>query len=277
MDIIDRASQILHAADALCITAGAGMGVDSGLPDFRGNEGFWNAYPPMRKAGISFVEMANPEWFEQNPQLAWGFYGHRLNLYRQTDPHQGYLKLLEICRKKAGGCFIFTSNVDGHFQKAGFSEDSIVECHGSINYWQCTLPCCDAIWPAPISNIAVDEMNFLAEEPLPQCPHCRRTARPNVLMFNDWHWIGLRTKHQNQRFVLWTDDIKAKGYQLVIIEIGAGEAVPTVRIMSETLAATAGAILIRINPRDHQVPPGHIGLAYTAMAGIQILTEKICD
>jgi len=64
--------------------AGAGMGVDSGLPDFRGDEGFWKAYPPMAKLGIRFSSMANPRWFESDPELAWGFYGHRLNLYRAT-------------------------------------------------------------------------------------------------------------------------------------------------------------------------------------------------
>jgi len=55
-----RAARAIRDADALLITAGAGMGVDSGLPDFRGSEGFWRAYPPMAKLGISFVEMANP-------------------------------------------------------------------------------------------------------------------------------------------------------------------------------------------------------------------------
>ena len=42
---IEDAAQVIVKADALLITAGAGMGVDSGLPDFRGNKGFWNAYP----------------------------------------------------------------------------------------------------------------------------------------------------------------------------------------------------------------------------------------
>src|SRR4051794_18199581 len=42
---LDRAAQAIAAADALLIGAGAGMGVDSGLPDFRGNQGFWKAYP----------------------------------------------------------------------------------------------------------------------------------------------------------------------------------------------------------------------------------------
>ena len=83
-DIFKYSAEILKNADSILITAGAGMGVDSGLPDFRGNEGFWKAYPPIAKLGLTFSEMANPQWFIQKPKLAWGFYGHRLNLYRKT-------------------------------------------------------------------------------------------------------------------------------------------------------------------------------------------------
>ena len=81
---------------------------------------------------ISFYEMANPEWFQNDPKLAWAFYGHRLNLYRSTTPHQGFYQILKHAKQKKSGYFVFTSNVDGQFQKAGFANDQIEECHGSI-------------------------------------------------------------------------------------------------------------------------------------------------
>src|SRR5262249_60236034 len=74
-DLIQRAAEVVRRADALLIGAGAGMGVDSGLPDFRGAHGFWRAYPPYQKLGLNFVELANPCWFRDDPELAWGFYG----------------------------------------------------------------------------------------------------------------------------------------------------------------------------------------------------------
>jgi len=74
------------------------MGVDSGLPDFRGDQGFWKAYPPYAKLGLSFVELANPRWFATDPELAWGFYGHRRGLYRRTVPHEGFARLLRWSR-----------------------------------------------------------------------------------------------------------------------------------------------------------------------------------
>jgi len=75
-----QAAELIVAADALVIAAGAGLGVDSGLPDFRGNEGFWKAYPALAKAQLNFTEVASPRTFHQDPALAWGFYGHRLAL-----------------------------------------------------------------------------------------------------------------------------------------------------------------------------------------------------
>ena len=146
--VIEEAARVIREADALLISAGAGMGVDSGLPDFRGNEGFWKAYPPYRKLGASFVEMANPRGFVSDPEFAWGFYGHRLNLYRETEPHDGFERLLEIGSAKPGGYFVFTSNVDGQFRKAGFDEERIAECHGSIHHLQCVTGHSDEIWSA---------------------------------------------------------------------------------------------------------------------------------
>jgi NAD-dependent SIR2 family protein deacetylase len=64
------AAEVINGADGLLITAGAGMGVDSGLPDFRGTEGFWKAYPALRQAGINFQAIASPGTFRSNPALA---------------------------------------------------------------------------------------------------------------------------------------------------------------------------------------------------------------
>ena len=275
-DDLKRAAHAIRDADALLITAGAGMGVDSGLPDFRGNEGFWNAYPPMAKLGISFVEMANPTWFDHDPRLAWGFYGHRLNLYRKTIPHRGFTQLLEIARQKPGGYFVFTSNVDGQFQKAGYGEDRLEECHGSIHHLQCTHPCNGGIWDARDVTVEVDEQTFRATDPLPRCQHCGGMARPNVLMFGDWSWISTRTDIQSGRRSTWLKGISGDGIRLVIVEVGAGEAVATVRGQSEYLARDYGATLIRINPRDSEVPRGrHVSLPLGAAEGVARIVEAL--
>nr|VFJ45752.1 MAG: NAD-dependent protein deacetylase, SIR2 family [Candidatus Kentron sp. DK] len=262
--IPDAARQI-HRAEAILIGAGAGMGVDSGLPDFRGDEGFWRAYPPLKRLGLSFINMANPVWLETDPELAWGFYGHRLQLYRETIPHEGF-RILKRWMAGAGEGFIFTSNVDGQFQKAGFPEDNIVECHGSLHYLQCSKGCTRAIRSAADIRISVDTETFHADEPLPRCPDCGALARPNVLMFNDWGWHSQRTDDQESRFRRWLSRIGGK--RLVIIECGAGRAVPTVRVTCEALAKNAGAGLIRINPREPEGPPGTLSIASGALEAL---------
>ena len=63
-----EAARIVADARALLITAGAGMGVDSGLPDFRGPEGFWRAYPAFRRLGLDFVSLATDKCKALSPK-----------------------------------------------------------------------------------------------------------------------------------------------------------------------------------------------------------------
>lgn len=268
-ELLRQAAAEIRAAEGLLITAGAGMGVDSGLPDFRSERGFWRAYPRLAELGHSFVAMANPAWFERDPHLAWAFYGHRLNLYRQTLPHRGFHQLLEIAAVKPAGYFVFTSNVDGQFQKAGFAPDRIVECHGSIHHFQCVVPCSSDIWSAATETVTVDEASFRASDPLPKCRRCGGLARPNLLMFNGWLWLSHRTDAQHQRFETWLERFSPGSARLVVIELGAGTAIPTVRHASQTTARRSGGRLIRINPRESEVPPGHIGLPLGAAEGVR--------
>jgi NAD-dependent SIR2 family protein deacetylase len=271
--VVQTAREAAGEADAVLITAGAGIGVDSGLPDFRGTIGFWKAYPPIAKLGLSFEEMANPQWFDRKPRLAWAFYGHRLALYRRTVPFPGFRRLLDFASQKPGGYFVFTSNVDGQFQKAGFEEDRIEECHGSIHHFQCVRPCCEAVWDASHIDVRVDEERFEAFDPLPSCPHCGGLARPNVLMFGDWTWIEDRTGRQGTRLRQWLGTVEHDGHRLVVIEVGAGTAVATVRYTSERIAGGLHAALIRINPRDTLVPPGQFALPFGAAEGIRLLLD----
>ena len=242
--------EFLEEAEAILVTAGAGMGVDSGLPDFRGTEGFWRAYPPLAKLGLRFEEMADPRWFEEDPGLAWAFYGHRLHLYRRTVPHAGFERLKKAIAKKGGNGFVFTSNVDGQFQKAGFGESGVYEVHGSIHHLQCFHDCRGRVWPNT-EEIPIDEERFRALH-LPRCPDCGGLARPNILMFGDWGWNPSRSEAQARRFEAWLEANRSR--KLAILEFGAGTAIPTVRRQGEVLAASfPAARLIRINPREPQI------------------------
>ncbi len=258
-------------AEALIVAAGAGMGVDSGLPDFRGTEGFWKAYPPCAARGLDFASMANPHWFLDDPHFAWGFYGHRLNLYRQTKPHDGYRLLSDWAAAMPSGCFVFTSNVDGHFQASGFDVHRVMEVHGSIHFLQCISECGQCAFPADTIEVQVDEASLRARAPLPACPACASLVRPNVLMFGDAAWDQTRADQQEARLRRWLDDARAA--RMVVIECGAGTAIPTVRRFAESVVAQFDATLIRINVREPEVPRGQIGLQLGALDGLR----RICD
>ncbi|MEM7698628.1 MAG: Sir2 family NAD-dependent protein deacetylase [Verrucomicrobiota bacterium] len=272
-EAISRASEWIAEADGLLITAGAGMGVDSGLPDFRGNEGFWKAYPPYRRLGMGFMEMANPEAFATDPEFAWGFYGHRRNLYRRTTPHAGFAILRRLAEQAPRGAFVFTSNVDHQFQKAGFAEDQIVEVHGSIEHLQ-AISRDTGIWKAEPGEIEIDKETMRAVGPLPRCPSSGEIARPNILMFGDGHFLPERTEAQEARLRTWLAE--RSGAKLVVIECGAGVAVPTVRYLSEQITRNGpGRKLIRINPRDTELPAGGISLIMGSREALEAISIQL--
>ena len=122
----------------------------------------------------------------RNPEYFWGFYGYRLNMYQEKNPHYGFQVLKKISNlKNFSDYFIITSNVDGHFQKASFDKEKIYEIHGTINYLQCNS--CSKLYPSKSIlvlflyikiikyldfQLKVNE-NFEAEGKLPTCLNCK--------------------------------------------------------------------------------------------------------
>lgn len=260
-----RAAELILQADGLIVATGAGMGVDSGLPDFRGNEGFWKAYPALGRARMEFTSIASPRTFHEDPALAWGFYGHRLALYRETVPHEGFAMLQDWGAAMEHGCFVFTSNVDGQFQKAGFDPGAIYECHGSIHHLQCLGPCCGKIWAAEgfVPDVDADACRLRNE--VPRCPDCGGVARPNILMFGDWGWVERRSAVQAARLEEWLGRVRRP----VVIELGAGTAIPSVRHFGQGVVLRGGR-MVRINPREFAVGGSEdVGIAAGALQGIR--------
>ena len=269
LSAITQAARLIEKADGILITAGAGMGVDSGLPDFRGNEGFWRAYPALAKSGITLTSIANPQAFINNPQQAWGFYGHRLALYRRTIPHEGFGILQAIAKTMPQGAFVVTSNVDGQFQKAGFSSNAIYEIHGSIHYLQCVTPCCHRHWPAKEIEPLTDDERCEWIGPLPRCPYCGAIARPAILMFHDMTWEEGQTPLQRGNWQVWMNRVERP----VIIELGAGLQIPSIRHIGEN----QGHPLIRINPTHFQLRDegGGVSIALGAKAALTAIAKEL--
>jgi NAD-dependent SIR2 family protein deacetylase len=266
-EVYRNAADAIGRAGALVLTSGAGMGVDSGLPDFRGEQGFWNAYPMYERLGMTFVGAANPANFLQDPAFGWGFYGHRTNLYRSTEPHEGFQILKHWIERFGLEHFIVTSNVDGHFQKAGFEEGKVLEVHGSIHHLQCLSPCSGAIWPNR-EEISVDHDTMRAMH-IPRCIRCDGVARPNILMFGDFSWLSDRTDRQEGQFGTFLEE--NKGRDMVVVEMGAGTAIPTIRSLSERLGRRRGVTVVRINPREPWIDAPHLSFPEGALSALRAI------
>ncbi|NQS75587.1 MAG: NAD-dependent deacetylase [Peptococcaceae bacterium] len=267
----NEAARVIKNARILVVTAGAGMGVDSGLPDFRGDKGFWKAYPMYQRLGVSFIEAANPLHFAMDPEFGWGFYGHRANLYRDTDPHEGFHIILDWLARYNLGYFVATSNVDGHFQRAGFAPDKVYEVHGSILYVQCLTPCSDEIWES--DEIVPVDLHTMRAQYLPRCPHCTAIARPNVLMFGDFSWVSNRSDNQSYSFNHFL--YQHRGENLAVIEIGAGTGVPTIRRLSEHLGGQRHTTVIRINLREPQIRSPHISIPCGGLEALRQIDQAL--
>jgi NAD-dependent SIR2 family protein deacetylase len=246
---IEHAAELVAGADALVVAAGAGMGVDSGLPDFRGNDGFWRAYPALAKANMNFVDVASPRTFVRAP--AW---------------HGAFMR-------------VFTSNVDGQFQKAGVAEEDVQEYHGSLHHLQCLNECDSGVWSAAGFTPEVDDDACRLLNASPRCPSCGGVARPNVLMFNDWHWVSERVEEQRAREREWLDSIVHNLARVVVVEMGAGTTIPSVRHFSHRMSYEHGARIIRINPREPEVPSTRdVGIAMgslEALRAINVIVQAI--
>ena len=247
------------------------MGVDSGLPTFRDDHGFWRAYPPFKQLGVRFADLATPACFVTDPTLAWGFYGHRLDLYRRANPHFGFEVLWCWGSALLSGVGVFTSNVDGLFHRAGFG--LVAEVHGSIHHLQCVQPCSDDVWPADDLAVEIDPHSMRAIGRLPNCRNCGGLARPNVLMFGDSGWVGTRSWDALDALKAWRRSLRDA--TLVVVEVGAGSTVQTVRQYAEESSRANGA-LIRINPQDPEIHDGRgISLRLGAVDALNAIDARL--
>lgn len=219
----------------------------------------------------TFFQLASPTTFHRDPELAWGFYGHRRALYRATWPHAGIRTLRDLVEGAPTAGAVFTSNVDGQFQLAGVTEDAVAERHGSIHWEQCLAGCGSPTWEADPQDVEVEPATMRAVGRLPACPACGSLARPNVLLFGDGGWDPRRTDAQEARLAALLEAVR--GEEVVVIEVGAGTAIPTVRWFAEELTRSHAATLVRINPAE--ADGGHVALRAGGLEALTAIADAL--
>lgn len=261
----------LKEADAIVITAGAGMGVDSGLADYRGQDGGqWGKVETETEKTV--FETVNPAAFLENPAYSWDLFGKRMEEYENTEPHQGFYILKKWIQKFDLDYFVITSNIDSHFQKAGFEEEKIRELHGSLAYFQSSnSKLSDKIWKNKLTGKQIQLGTY--DNRFPMCPHSGVMARPNVYMFRDDTFVNTRTKEQEANFQKFLD--KNKDKNIVVFEIGSGPHVQAVRMKTRFLKSNYDAKIVRINPKDFKIKPPHIGIDTGALKALTEIDDYL--
>ncbi len=160
MKMWDTISDKLRKAEKIVFVTGAGISQESGIPTFRGKDGLWRKYDPMKLATI--------DAFYEDPKLVWEWYEERRQNILNASPNPGHVAIAELEKYKKVS--VLTQNIDGLHQRAGSS--SVYELHGSIITIKCTV--CD------FKNKITSGFSQLP----PLCK-CGNILRPDVVWFGE--------------------------------------------------------------------------------------------
>ncbi|MEM6299869.1 MAG: Sir2 family NAD-dependent protein deacetylase [Bacteroidota bacterium] len=266
---LERIRRELEKAEALVLTIGAGMSADSGIPTYRGQGGAWGQLEGELKGEIT--DIMTPEFINRNPVLMWKRFARGKQKAHLYPPHKGYHVLKDWQDRFSLDTFVVSSNVDGMFQRVGFKEEQILEVHGSGAFQQCTLPCHQGIWE---NNPKFDpEKESVSVDELPRCPVCGRLARPNVFIFKDKTFVRKRVDEQRNNYDLFL--ARNEGKRFLVIEIGAGNTIKTIRFHTRRLIRNQNAWAIRINLLDAEIEHPHLGIAETALNSLTEINEYL--
>jgi len=173
----------LNGGGHITVLTGAGISAESGIPTFRGPEGYWSVgsriYQPQ--------EMATYRMFQKHPRAVWQWYLYRLAVCRQAEPNPGHHAVVEMERRFPDRFTLVTQNVDNLHRRCGQSEKNTYEIHGNIRWARCASSCRDDLLPLPtvVAPKTKDEPITESEWQALHCTSCGHLLRPHVLWFDE--------------------------------------------------------------------------------------------
>lgn len=281
----ERIREVKENGGGLLVLTGAGMSVASGVPVFRNSDGsmspdFLRFLDDFNKARADAKLPRCDDWFDfSRPEMfaaetakeAWAYWRWRA-LRALVKPAQDYT-LLQHLTDYFGPehVFVKTSNCDMLHVKAGVHPDSVLEIHGSLGRVQCSKPCMNTLY-----TVEEDFLQRLRDEPdwVPMCPACKKHClRPNVMIFGDGQLVedALEQQESNfskfeNKFTLRGEKQKVLGHNWVVLEIGAGTVVPSIRCEGED-CGSSGQGLVRVNPSQAECEELEISGSHNDLSG----------
>lgn len=209
--MFESLSRQIKDAQKIVFVTGAGISQESGIPTFRGKDGYWRKYDPMQLATI--------DAFYENPKLVWEWYEERRKNILEAQPNKGHFAIAELAKYKH--VIVLTQNIDGLHQRAGSKK--VYELHGSIIRIKCTV--CDYM----------DNITSSFESLPPKCK-CGNILRPDVV------WFGEPLPQD-----VWMEAIRHAQSCDVMIIVGTSLVVSPANYLP-IYAKQNGAVLIEVNP-----------------------------
>ena len=183
------------------VLTGAGVSAESGIPTFRGKNGYWRNLDPTK--------LATSEAFARDPQLVWDWYRERRQRIRNAQPNAAHEAIAKLARH-ADEFLLVTQNVDDLHARGGIEKENMVQIHGDIFVTRCSRcdfsSACRGGSPEPPDACFVQPTNErLRSTPLgrehakafgvaatseknqdvPHCPDCDELVRPGVVWFGE--------------------------------------------------------------------------------------------
>jgi NAD-dependent protein deacetylase/lipoamidase len=170
------------------VLTGAGVSAESGIPTFRGKDGYWRNLDPAK--------LATPEAFARDPQLVWDWYRERRQRIRNARPNAAHEAVARLAQR-SDDFLLVTQNVDDLHARAGMPAQRMVQIHGDIFVTRCSR--CDFSEegrggsPEPPTDRAVLQRGRLRsiaptsedEVGVPRCLECGAVMRPGVVWFGE--------------------------------------------------------------------------------------------
>lgn len=159
---IETAAEKIREAQSVIAVTGAGISVESGIPDFRSPGGIWSKYPPE--------EFATIDAFNNDPMRLWELWIELGAMLKDAQPNPAHFALAELEKQ---GCLqaVITQNIDNLHQAAGSKK--VIEYHGNAQRLFCLR--CHTRTPLKLEDL---------QGHAPYCA-CGAVMKPDVVLFGE--------------------------------------------------------------------------------------------
>ncbi len=265
-ELKEKLIQVYKSDKRVTILTGAGVSAESGIPTFRGPEGYWT----VGSTNFQPQDISTNRMLQSNPKEVWKWFLFRRGVCRAAEPNNGHHALVEMEKLLGDRFTLITQNIDGLHLRAGNSMERTFQIHGNLNYMRCTKPCSTKLHYIP------DEFPFIQrnEEPsdtdwnLIVCPDCGEPTRPHALLWDEYY---------NEEWYRWESSMNVGNQTDLLIIVGT-EGATNLPSQIANLVSLNEKPIIDINIRNNkfsQMAQGSVGGFSIQEPSAEVLPEIV--